>query len=97
MSREPQALRSAQTDEEVMDIKRMRARAIAGALLHRVDTSALSEDDGRSVGACRTDVAPPTEFKSGITGFEVVMYCLAAALTIAALDGAPSFFHWAFK
>ena len=44
------------------------------------------------------DIKPtPTEFKSGITAFEVVMYFLAAALTIAALDGAPSFFHWAFK
>ena len=95
------ALRSAQTNEEVMDIKRMRAKAIASHLLHRVDTSTLAEDDGRAVGDCRTDLrrtpAEPVEFQSGITVFEVVMYILAAALAVAALDGAPSFFHWAFK
>lgn len=83
------------------DIKRMRAQAIAHHLLHRVDTSTLAEDDGCAVGACRTDMhrtpAEPGELRSGITVFEVVMYFLAAALAIAALDGAPSFFHWAFK
>ena len=95
------ALRSAQTDEEVMDIKRMRAQAIARHLLHRVDTNTLAEDDGRSVGDCRTDLhctpAEPVDFQSGITVFEVVMWFFAAALTIAALDGAPSFIQWAFK
>lgn len=84
-----------------MSLKQMRARVIAGALLHRVDTSALAEDDGRAIGGCRTDLrrapAEPVELRSGITVFEVVMFFLAAALTIAALDGAPSFFHWAFK
>lgn len=79
------------------DIKRLRAQAIAGHLLHRVDTEQLDPRDGVSVGSCRTDVHQPTEFRSGVTAFEVVMWCLAAGLVAVALDGAPSFIQWVLK
>lgn len=82
------ALRTAQTDEEVVDLKRMRAKVIARHLMSRGDDSRTDQ---------RPTPAKPSELRSGVTVFEVVMFFLAAALTIAALDGAPSFFHWAFK
>lgn len=89
---------SMQTDEEVMDLKRMRAKAIAGGLLRRVDTQQLDPRDGVSVGACRTDMPDPTdEINSGVTVFEVVIWCIAGLLTVAAFGGAPHFFQWALK
>lgn len=63
------------------DVKQMRARAIAGALLHRVDTSQLGHDDGVAVGACRTDRQSKSEFQTGVTAFEVVWWFLAGGLT----------------
>jgi hypothetical protein len=48
--------------------------------LHRVDTSQIGEDDGVSVGACRTDRQPKSEFQTGVTALEIVVWFVAGGL-----------------
>ena len=80
------------------EVKQMRARAIAGALLHRVDTSQLGHDDGVAVGACRTDRKPAakSEFQAGVTPLEVVWWFVAGGLTAIVISPDLGVLIWNF-
>lgn len=66
--------------------------------LHRVDTTDLGPRDGVSVGGCRTDyrATPKSEFRSGVTPLEVVVWFAAGALTALVISPDLGALVWSF-
>lgn len=78
------------------EIKQLRAQAVARHLLHRVDTTDLGPRDGVSVGACRTDRQPKSEFQTGVTLLEVVWWFVAGGLTAIVISPDLGLLIWEF-